>query len=212
MVDDNGGNELDPIIHQDFSFVLFQWEHVKVVRRHLPVSFLHIKNETNAELQLSSGGKTHQGVVEAKGAYVIGRDVAVSEGLRYLGHYPTFIWKTQGGGRSLMLLQQTSGFSYSFTQESKEFMQTGAQWEKHTSKSPRCMFLTQWRIPTKEISRRLKATAYDGRGLTEAQRVTAYANHPPQLPGGAGEEKISRKPRANQTADGIIPLVSDLRF
>ena len=34
---------------------------------------------------------THQSMVEAEGAYVIGRNVTVSERLRYLGDYTTFI-------------------------------------------------------------------------------------------------------------------------
>lgn len=42
-----------------------------------------------------SGGlmETHQNVVEAEGTDVIGRDVAVSERLRYLGDDAAFIWK-----------------------------------------------------------------------------------------------------------------------
>lgn len=37
--------------------------------------------------------KTHQRVIEAEGADVIGRDVALSERLRYLRHYPALIYE-----------------------------------------------------------------------------------------------------------------------
>lgn len=53
--------------------------------------------------------------------------------------------------------------------------------------------------PTSHLRRRfIKAC-----GLTKTQRLPSYTNHPPQLPRGAGEQKISRKPETN---DSILTL------
>lgn len=77
------------------------------------------------------------------------------------------------------------------------------------------------------ISHRVSVTCYKARdldkyqrelvniqyfcGLTKAQRLSPYTDHPPQLTGGAGEEKISRKPEDTKIQNTFIAS-SQLNF